>query len=89
MLEVGGEEKKLAEDRGDYHQGVPAVTVIVDGGWSKISHKHSYNAKSGVAIVIGQATTTHRSAQEILHCLCSRHFERCTYLLQELEWFVI
>ena len=26
------------------------------GGWSKRSHKHSYNAKSGVAIIIGEAT---------------------------------
>lgn len=29
--------------------------MIVDGGWSKRSHRHSYNAKSGVAIIIGQA----------------------------------
>ena len=48
--------KRLAEERGDYHQGVPAITVIVDGGWSKRSHKHSYNAKSGVGIIIGQIT---------------------------------
>lgn len=54
-LESGAEEKKLAIERGDYHQGVPAITVVVDGGWSKWSHKHSYNAKSGVAIIIGQA----------------------------------
>ena len=58
MLEAGKEEKRLAEQRGDYHQGVPAtcITVIVDGGWSKHSHKHSYNAKSGVGIIIGQKT---------------------------------
>ena len=35
MAEAGREEKKLAEERGSYHQGVPAITVIVDGGWSK------------------------------------------------------
>ena len=35
MLDTGREEKRLAEERNDYHQGVPAVTVIVDGGWSK------------------------------------------------------
>ena len=46
----------LAEERGDYHDGVPAITVIVDGGWSKRSHKHSYNAKSGTAIIIGKET---------------------------------
>ena len=56
MVEAGREEKRLAEERGDYHEGVPAVTVIVDGGWSKRSHKHSYNAKSGVGIIIGKET---------------------------------
>lgn len=55
MAEAGREEKRLAEEREDF-QGVPAITVIVDGGWSKCSHKHSYNAKSGVAIIIGIAT---------------------------------
>lgn len=55
-LEAGKEEKRLAEERNDYHQGVPAITVIVDGGWSKRSHKHSYNAKSGVAIIMGLKT---------------------------------
>ena len=30
--------------------------MIVDGRWSKCSHHHSYNAKSGVGIIIGQAT---------------------------------
>lgn len=56
MLEAGREEKRLAEMRNEYHEGVPAITVIVDGGWSKRSHKHSYNAKSGVAIIIGKET---------------------------------
>ncbi len=56
MLEAGREEKQLAIEKGNYHEGVPAITVIVDGGWSKRSHKHSYNAKSGVAIIIGKET---------------------------------
>ena len=56
MAAAGQEEKRLAEERGDYHEGVPAITVIVDGGWSKRSHRHSYNAKSGVGIIIGKAT---------------------------------
>lgn len=43
-------------ERGHYHEGVPAITVVVDGGWSKRAHKHSYNAKSGVAIIIGKET---------------------------------
>ena len=44
MNEAGKEEKRPAIQRGDYHQGVPAITVYVDVGWSKRSHKHSYNA---------------------------------------------
>ena len=56
MIKAGKEEKRLAEQRKDFHQGVPAITVIIDGGWSKRSHKHSYNAKSGVAVVFGQVT---------------------------------
>ena len=61
MKKAGEEERQLAIQRGDFHQGVPAITVIVDGGWSKRSHKHSYNAKSGVGIIIGQET------KKILH----------------------
>ena len=50
MQEAGKEEERLAEERGDFNEGVPAITAIVDGGWSKRSHRHSYNAKSGVGI---------------------------------------
>ena len=39
-----------------YHQGIPAITVIVDGGWSKRTHKHSYNALSGVGVIFGKHT---------------------------------
>lgn len=61
MLEAGREERRLAIERQGYHEGVPAITVIVDGGWSKRSHRHSYNARSGVGIIIGYHT------QKILH----------------------
>ena len=57
MAEAGREEKQLAIARGEYHDGVPAITVIVDGGWRKRSHKHSYNANSGVGIIIGKETS--------------------------------
>ena len=56
MAEAGRQEKQLAIERGDFHEDVPAITVIVDGGWSKRSHKHYYNAKSGVGIIIGKET---------------------------------
>jgi len=47
------EERELAIARGTTCVGDPAITVILNGGWSKRTHKHSYNAKSGVAIIIG------------------------------------
>ena len=58
---------------GDYHDGVPAIcaiTVIVDGGWSKRSHRRSYNAKSGVGNIIGQKTKKilHNEWQEQVLC---------------------
>ncbi len=39
MIEAGKEEKRLAEERGSYHDGVPAICVVVDGGWSKRSRQ--------------------------------------------------
>ena len=53
---AGEEEKAIAIAQNRYHQGIPAITVIVDGGWSKCTHKHTYNAKSGVGIIIGKQT---------------------------------
>ena len=56
MKSAGELERAIAISRNRYHQGIPAITVILDGGWSKRSHKHSYNAKSGVGIIIGKET---------------------------------
>lgn len=33
------------------------LSVIVDDGWSKCTHKHTYNDKSGVGIIIGKQTS--------------------------------
>ena len=35
MVKSGREEKQIAEQSNNYHEGVPAITVVVDGGWSK------------------------------------------------------
>ena len=40
LLTAGQVERRLAIAQGNYHNGVPAITVVVDGGWSKRSHKH-------------------------------------------------
>ena len=56
LLAAGREEKELAIANGYYHEEVPAITVVVDGGRSKRSHKHSYNAKSGFGVIFGAST---------------------------------
>ena len=57
MKQAGEEEKAIAVSKHNYQDGdIPSVTVIVDGGWSKRAHKHSYNAKSGVGIIISKQT---------------------------------
>ena len=56
MLAAGKEEKQIAIKQGHYHQGIPAITVIVDAGWCKHTHKHSYNALSGVGVIFGKET---------------------------------
>ena len=53
LLAAGKEERDLAIANDEYYCGVPAITELVDDGWSKRSHKHSYNAKSGVGIILG------------------------------------
>ena len=55
-MEAGKEEKMLREHRNEYHEGLPAISIVVDGGWSKRSHKHSFNASSGVGVIFGVVT---------------------------------
>ena len=57
LLTAGQKEKELAIQQGSYNDNrVPAITVVVDGGWSKRAHGHSYNANSGVGVIFGAAT---------------------------------
>ena len=58
MKEAAIEEKQHAIDIGSFHEEVPYIKVVCDGdgGWSKRSHKHTYKAASGVAIVVGAHT---------------------------------
>ena len=56
ILIAGQKEEELAIQRGSYHNTVPAITVVVDGGWSKRSHGHSYIDNSGVGVIFGTAT---------------------------------
>lgn len=57
MAKAGKEEYDEAIRKGDIDKdGVPFITVYVDGGWSKRSYGHNYNAASGVAVIIGKYT---------------------------------
>ncbi|ODM87997.1 Alkaline nuclease [Orchesella cincta] len=60
LLAAGAEERKLAEEAGDYinvgGNQYLKIIVAVDGGWSKRSYSHSYNANCGVAVIIGYRT---------------------------------
>lgn len=49
MKDAAQEEVKIAIENGDVNdEGIPLITVIADGAWSKRSYKTNYNALSGV-----------------------------------------
>lgn len=49
MSSAAEEEAKIAIENGDVNEnGVPMITVIADGAWSKRSYRTNYNALSGV-----------------------------------------
>ena len=56
-----------------YNIGVPSISVICDGGWSKRTHKHSYNAMGGVGVIIGAKTKKLKCRKVWLHCLKTDH----------------
>lgn len=74
MKEAGIEEKEHAIESNDYFNGVPAITVVCDGGWCKRSHKHTYNAMAGVAVIFGAYTKKilHIGIRNKLCYICSR-----------------
>lgn len=49
MIEAGKEEAEIAIKENNINEnGIPLITVIADGAWSKRSYKSGYNALSGV-----------------------------------------
>lgn len=49
MTKAAEEERTIAIQNGNIDKnGVPCITVYLDGGWSKRSYGHNYNAASGV-----------------------------------------
>jgi len=74
MLKAGEEERRLALQDDETFQGVPAITVVCDGGWSKRAHKHTYNAMAGVRVIFGARTNKllHIGIRNKLCYQCSR-----------------
>lgn len=53
IAENGIKEAELAKLNGDVDsEGIPNITVIVDGAWSKRSYNINYNALSGVVSIL-------------------------------------
>jgi len=52
MKQDGIEEHEHAIQQGHYHQGVQAI-IVVDAGWSKRTHKYTYNALFAVGVIFG------------------------------------
>lgn len=44
------EELIWAEQNNQHFRGLPYIRVMVDGGWGKQSHGHSYNSSTGEII---------------------------------------
>lgn len=51
IKKYGVEEKKIAEENGQYCNGVPYITVVGDGGWGKRTYGHGYNSSTGVVSI--------------------------------------
>ncbi|XP_070529851.1 uncharacterized protein [Cardiocondyla obscurior] len=56
MKESGEVERNIAIERNDLINGIPYITVIVDGSWMKRSYGNTYNSLSGVGAIIGYHT---------------------------------
>lgn len=57
MKKAAEQEAQIAKDLNEVDgNGIPCITVIADGAWSKRSYNVNYNAASGVACIIGYRT---------------------------------
>ena len=53
IKEAGENEKQRAIEKGNIDaDGVPWITVYVDGGWSKRTYGHNFNANSGTVSIM-------------------------------------
>ena len=58
MEEAAKEEAKMAVELGEVSKdGIPYITVVTDGAWSKRSYNVNYDALSGVGSIVGYRTS--------------------------------
>ncbi|KAJ8928841.1 hypothetical protein NQ314_018538 [Rhamnusium bicolor] len=72
---AGKEEADIAKEKEDVDEdGIPCITVISYGAWSKRSYKTNYDALSGVACIIGEATkkVIFLGVRNKYCCICAR-----------------
>lgn len=74
LIEASEEEARLARARGDVINGIPFITVIVDGSWQKRSYGKSFNSNSGMAVITGHCTgkILYIGSKNKYCCICAR-----------------
>lgn len=71
MEEAGKEERQLALEREDVDKdGIPFITVIADGAWSKSSYRTNYNAPSAW-LVLSPPTLKSYHKMDVRNRYCS------------------
>ncbi|XP_067216432.1 uncharacterized protein [Linepithema humile] len=56
-MKMAGElEKQFALERNETINGIPYITVVADGSWTKRSYGNAYDSLSGVGAIIGYRT---------------------------------
>jgi len=77
MIDAGKEEAALAVVENKVNEkGIPLITVIADGAWSKRSYKSGYNALSGVVSILSDFLKKLFGSSIIIYFVFTRHLLR-------------
>lgn len=78
MKAAAEKEATMAIENGNVDaNGIPCITVIVDGSWGKRSYNMNCTSKVGMACIIGQATreVLYMSIRNKYCCICAKEAE--------------
>lgn len=79
MTAAAKEEKEIAINKGHLLNGIPYITVVGDGGWSKRSYGHTYSASSGVVSFISGVINTYKCRKIVNILLGYLHMNSATF----------